>query len=145
MLLTSHTVFTSNSSQNIYPLKFCIEFDEPRAEYFDWLFDDAAYLHSTLLAASAMHDAARKQPLAKATCFHLQRTLSLLNEELSEGDAYRKNSTVYIVITLALFARLFGDYTAAETHMSGLRQIVRLRGGLKGLRRTPKLHFTIDR
>jgi len=143
--LTSHPVFTSGSSKNNIPLKVCIDFDERPNDYFHWLFQDVAFLHSILLTICAIHDSVRAQPLARITRFHLQRTLHLLNRKLAERDGYRIDSTVHVVITLALMAGLFGDHAAAQSHMSGLRQIVRLRGGLEQLRRTPKLHFTIDR
>jgi len=140
--LIFHPVFTS---QEHFPLKVCIDFDERPSDYSHWFFQDVAFLHSVLLAICAIHDNVRDQPLARVTRFHLQRTLHLLNRKLAEQDGCRTDSTVYIFITLALMAGLFGDHAAAEKHMTGLRQIVRLRGGLEQLRRTPKLHFTIGR
>ena len=145
MSLISLPVFTSGFPKKIYPLKLCIELDEPTSDFFQWLLRDVAFLHSVLLATCAFDDISKGQPLAKATRFHLQRTLSLLNKKLSEREACCNDLTIYIVITLALMASLFGEHAAAETHLAGLHQIIELAGGLGKLRQKPKLHFTIDR
>jgi hypothetical protein len=77
--------------------------------------------------------------------FHLRRTLYFLNEKLAQENAWLDDSTVYVIIMLTLMAVSFGDYAAAGAHMDGLRRIVELRGGVKYLESTPKLHYKLDR
>lgn len=130
----------------MYPVDQCIEFEKvEKREYLQWLCCDDAFFHSVLLTISAVDDYVLQRPPTDITHHHLRRTLSLLNQRLSEKDAHLVDSTVYIILTLALMAGVFGDYAAASTHIAGLQQIVRLRGGVKHLRLNSKLHFKLDR
>ena len=144
---TINTVFTyDNIKDTMYPVDQCIQFEKvEKKEYLEWLCCDDAFFHSVLLTISAVDDYVLQRPPAQITYHHLRRTLSLLNQRLSEKDAHLADSTVYIILTLALMAGVFGDYAAASTHIAGLQQIVRLRGGVKHLRLNPKLHFKLDR
>ncbi|KAI8181834.1 hypothetical protein K4K51_001578 [Colletotrichum sp. SAR 10_75] len=81
----------------------------------------------------------------KLTQFHLRRTISLLNKSLSQKNSHENEVIFHVILTLAMIASLWGDFDSAAVHLSGLQQIVRLRGGLEYLHRFPKLHFKLDR
>ncbi|KAI8266453.1 hypothetical protein K4K58_009709 [Colletotrichum sp. SAR11_239] len=81
----------------------------------------------------------------KLTQFHLRRTISLLNKSLSQKNSHENEAIFHVILTLAMIASLWGDFDSAAVHLSGLQQIVRLRGGLEYLHRFPKLHFKLDR
>jgi hypothetical protein len=136
--LTLDSVY--NVARNItYPVDFCVNFDLSRTIWFQWLSHDVAYLHSVLLATSAMHDFIMQRPPAKTTYFHLRKTIAFLNERLSDSAVSLRDSTVAVVLTLVELAGVLGDYAAVRAHIAGLQQMVRLRGGLA------KLHIKIGR
>ncbi|CAJ2506483.1 Uu.00g006130.m01.CDS01 [Anthostomella pinea] len=127
---------------NIYPIEACLDFNSTGLNRgFAWMAEDAAYLHSSLLTLSALRDYTRRQQPGSLTIFHLRKTLSLLNRKLATKDAHLLDSVISIVMTLNMMAGIFDDSTAAQTHMMGLEQVVRLRGGMKKL--NPKIRFKI--
>jgi hypothetical protein len=142
--LTLDSVY--NVARNItYPVDFCVNFDLSRTIWFQWLSHNVAFLHSVLLATSAMHDFIMQRPPAKTTYFHLRKTIAFLNERLSDSAVSLRDSTVAVVLTLVELAGVLGDYAAVRAHIAGLQQMVRLRGGLEGFRDNTKLHIKIGR
>ncbi|OHE94325.1 hypothetical protein CORC01_10372 [Colletotrichum orchidophilum] len=131
-----------------YPIEHCV--DLPRsanseALSFSWILQDKIFLHSALFYSSAVHEHVHRRQPGKMTQFHLRRTIQLLNDALSQPDSHRNEAIFHVVLTLALMAGLWGDFNTTAVHLSGLQQIVHLRGGLKYLQRHPKLHFKLDR
>ena len=129
------------------PLKNCVDFTDVETKCFEWLFYDASFLNALLLTGSVINDFSLHglpQPGTK-TYRYLHRTIVLLNEKLGERDAHSSDSTLYVVITLAVLGATFNDWRAARAHLAGLRKIIQLRGGLKYLEQRPKLHFKLDR
>jgi hypothetical protein len=63
---------------------------------------------------------------------HLRKGLRLLRERLLGEDDDKKvsDSTIGIVLKLAVAAHFIGDYQVFKQHMEGLRKMVDLRGGL---------------
>ena len=132
------------TTKSIFPVKLCIDYDSDGDNLFNRLFHDTVYFHAVVFPISYIHENRMQQTPSRTTCYHLRRTLSLLNKRLSEQDACLMDTTIYAVLALALMANISGDHAAAEKHILGLRRIVNLRGGLQALRQNPKLHFTID-
>ena len=116
-----------------------------KTAWFHWLSLDVAYLQSILLSASAINDFIMQRPFAKTTYFHLKKTIAFLNKRLSDSAVSLQDSTVAVAITLAGSADISGDYAAARAHIEGLKQMVRLRGGLEGFRDDTKLRIKIRR
>jgi hypothetical protein len=129
----------------VAPIEVCVNVDSLKPDYFSWPFYDVTFFHAALLITSATDDYLLSRNLSKTTVFHLRRTLYFLNEKLAQENAWLDDSTVYVIIMLTLMAVSFGDYAAAGAHMDGLRRIVELRGGVKYLESTPKLHYKLDR
>lgn len=88
---------------------------------------DEMCFHAVLLMASASDDLISRQRLSDASRHHLQRTLSLLNNRLSDANAYKDDLVLYVVGLLAATTVLFGDYRAASAHSAGISKIMRLR------------------
>jgi hypothetical protein len=129
------------------PLELCVDFDIARAIEFEFLFSNSTFLNAVLFTSSAINDLStpsRQEP-SKESSFHLRRTLLALNSQLDEKEAHLMDSTLLVVITLALLAAVFGDWVAASAHIAGLHRIVDLCGGLTYLRSRSKLHYKIDR
>ncbi|KAK7227994.1 hypothetical protein V2G26_000164 [Clonostachys chloroleuca] len=83
--------------------------------------------HAILLLASASNDLASQKPLSKASYRHLQRTLPLLNQRLSDPNAYRDDMVLYVIGILASMTIFFQDYESAQVHAAGISKIMRLR------------------
>jgi hypothetical protein len=141
-------VVTNNAAHfSISPLELCVDFDFIQDAEFDRLFHDSAFLRAALFTSSAINDLAissRREP-SRETSFYLRQTLLALHSKLDTRDAHRADSTILVVITLALLSIVFGDWVAASAHMAGLHRVVELCGGLKFLRQRAKLHHKIER
>ncbi|VUC29906.1 unnamed protein product [Clonostachys rosea] len=83
--------------------------------------------HAILLLASASNDLVSQQPLSKTSYRHLQRTLPLLNQRLSDPNAYRDDMVLYVIGILASMTIFFKDYESAQVHAAGISKIMRLR------------------
>ncbi|KAF7560023.1 hypothetical protein G7046_g4130 [Stylonectria norvegica] len=141
-LLTRSTLQTT-----FYPIEYCVDLPRSRdsqAKSIYWLLHDKHFLHSVIFSASAIQDTLMCRGPARTTQLHLRRTLSYLNNALFEKDSYQHDSTLFVVLTLALIAAYWGDFTALGVHLAGLQEIIRLRGGLKYLQKQPKMHYKID-
>jgi hypothetical protein len=142
------TVMTSNAVHfSVSPLERCVNFDFFRDAEFSRLFYDSTFLSAALFTSSAINDLAissQRQP-SWETSWYLRQTLLTLHSKLERKDAHRADSTMLVVITLALLSAVFGDWAAARTHMAGLHRVVELCGGLKFLSQRSKLHYKIER
>ncbi|KAK5674856.1 hypothetical protein LTS10_012593 [Elasticomyces elasticus] len=131
------------TKQTTFQFEKCVDFDIVHDAYLPWLFQDKAFLHSTLLAVVALQDLRMKRPPSKTTLFHLKKTLGSLNHTLGTSWGHHSDAIIWIILTLAWLAAMFGDQAAAATHMAGLRRLVQLRGGQEYLRQQPKQHFKL--
>ncbi|KAK4952428.1 hypothetical protein LTR10_009234 [Elasticomyces elasticus] len=131
------------TKQTTFQLEQCVDFDIVHDAHLPWLFQDKAFLHSTLLAVAALQDLRMKRPPSKTTLFHLKKTLGSLNHTLGTSWGHHADAIIWIILTLAWLAAMFGDQAAAATHMTGLRRLVELRGGQEYLRQQPKQHFKL--
>jgi hypothetical protein len=76
--------------------------------------------------------------LSRLAAFHYDQTVQLLQARINAfehglRDAIFGDSTLMVIITLAMAAQLAGDSVAAQNHVDGLLKIVTLRGGLRSL------------
>lgn len=131
----------------MYPVELFVDFDDSLFHWFQWLFDDAAYLQCSLSIASATFDAMSHSPTTERTYSHLRKAILLLNQSLSSSDATISlgNSTVAAVFKLAMFSCMVNDHAAAKAHVAGLRQMVRLCGGLGNFQNNTKLCMKLGR
>ncbi len=65
---------------------------------------------------------------------HLAQTLRLLNERLS-AKGIVSDTTIAVVVIMAGYAYLLGQYDQGLVHLKGLQQMVELRGGVSQLTR----------
>lgn len=93
-----------------------------------------------------MLDSDDSRALSKIS-LHYPRALHLLRERISLGDETKtmSDSTIMVVLVLALHARVTGDHIAAKQHMEGALKITNLRGGLGGEDVRPMLAMEIFR
>lgn len=128
----------------IFPLGAFIGFDMKDTAWFDYLTLDAAYLHITVFGAEAFMDKLLGQtnhtPNPEAT-INFVKAVQLLREKLLVGDEVAKvsNSTISVVVILAMSAHNMGEYEAGRQHMEVLRKMINLRGGLATFKGTKLL------
>lgn len=122
----------------MYPLERYIVFHKKTQVDTSWielLTSDAAYMHAALFTSQAYsyHVSRRRTALvASRAMFHHSSALRLLRERISilENQGTVADSTVLVVLYLALHAHFMLDYNTAKHHLLGLKRIVDLRGGL---------------
>lgn len=131
----------------MFPADLCVDFDITRCQWFHWLFQDAGYLQCAIFTASATQDFVCKQSITPGTYSHLRKTIALLNDNLSSNDSAVsiRDSTLSTVIMLAMFSCMMNDHNGAKAHVAGLREMVRLRGGLEAFRDNSKLYIKLGR
>lgn len=132
----------------MFPLASYIAFDSHETSWFDQLTVDAAYLHITAFAGEALTNKVRGQECLtrnQAVMQHFSTGVRLLRQRIEKGDIDAKvaDSTISIVLILAISAHLMNDRTARQ-HMEGIHRMILLRGGLVTLR-NQKLKMEICR
>ncbi|KAI1842911.1 hypothetical protein JX266_010929 [Neoarthrinium moseri] len=137
--------YMNAARDSMYPVELCVDFDLSRSLWFQWVFSDLAYLYCVLFGASAMEDYMMNESSSSLTLSHLRSTIKNLNANLSDTVLSQCDSTVAVIITLAMVAGMFDDQASALAHVAGLKRIVQLRGGLDGFRHNAKLHIKIGR
>ncbi|CAM1505951.1 Fc.00g115880.m01.CDS01 [Cosmosporella sp. VM-42] len=119
----------------LYPPEICLQVDPLQTSWSTSLLTDRVYLHSTLFSIEAYLDDYLGRPPSSLTQFHLLKTLRLLQERLAADTPESiSDPTLMVVVVLGLTAELVGDRSAAENHITGLKGMIDLRGGLETLR-----------
>jgi hypothetical protein len=129
-------------------LECCVDFDLIERTPFEWVFSDAAFVHSILCTSFAFNDFNNPQwngQLGSNTLLHLRQTLSQLQLRMSHAQAYQDEALLNAILNLVMLSAGWTDADAACAHFAGLQQIVQLRGGLGYLVTRPKLHCKLDR
>ncbi|PGH02129.1 hypothetical protein GX51_04833 [Blastomyces parvus] len=90
-----------------------------------------------MLAISSKHLAgAAGQNESVQSLTHKMRALRLLNERLRSDLDGKHDGTIYAAATMAVIEKWSKDPTVERMHHQGIRQIVRRRGGMRGVRAT---------
>ncbi|KAM0811463.1 hypothetical protein AB5N19_11819 [Seiridium cardinale] len=144
-----HQYYLRNPIRDIlYPFKYfgvLVDFREDPLWCFRTLCSEDLYFHVIRLLTSASSDLISQQPLSTTTHRYLRRIIPVLNNRISDANAFENDVILYVVSVLALIAILFGDYNTARTHAIGLAEIIRLRGGFGTVDYNPVVQFSIDR
>ncbi|KAH8653872.1 hypothetical protein BX600DRAFT_471789 [Xylariales sp. PMI_506] len=139
--------FSFIAKRVMYPLESCIVFHRNNKVDSSWIelwATDAAYMHAAVFASQAyiLYTSAKDCPMvARQVVVHHSKALRLLRERISASHIGDKtsDSTVLVVLYLALHAYFMNDHSTAIHHMEGLRNIVDLRGGLIAFSHNTKL------
>lgn len=122
-----------------FPLVAVTGFGEQDVSWFTPLKFDAAYLHVTMFAAEVFMDRVLGRQYLNTNqdaTVHFLKGVQILRKRLSLRDDNTKlsDSTIAVVLTLALSALFVGDCETFSQHMAGLHEIINLRGGIAALR-----------
>jgi hypothetical protein len=127
----------------MYPIEICIDFHVQWDRFVPWLSQDITFVYAVLATNSAYEDLEMQRPPSKMTFDHTRRALASLNQRLAVPDAYSSDTVIWVIMSLLIISCFTKDEETAQTHFSGLQEIVRLRGGFDAIE--PKLQFKIDR
>jgi hypothetical protein len=122
-----------------FPLVVVTGFSETDMAWVTPLKFDAAYLHVTVFAAEVFMDRVLGRQYVTTNqdaTVHFLKGIQILRERLSLGDENTKlsDSTISVVLILALSALFMGEDETFKHHMVGLRKMVSLRGGIAAFR-----------
>ncbi|KAJ0375760.1 hypothetical protein COL26b_006082 [Colletotrichum chrysophilum] len=92
-----------------------------------------------------LHDWLLGSKRSKKTNYHICKSLNYLNENIASKEMAIADSTVATIVTMSMVAEMFGDHAASAAHVAGLRQIVKLRGGIESFRHNLQLFAKICR
>ncbi|KAL7904119.1 hypothetical protein GGI35DRAFT_464152 [Trichoderma velutinum] len=141
----------------MYPANWCVESDNFNWLFFHWLFEEESYLQSILFSVSAFQDILSFKSTRRLnspsvaiefspeTRYYLGNTINLLNKQIQDCHLQLHDSTVAVVISLAMIADAIGDNTVCKTHIEGLKQMIRARGGLDSFRSNGHVQMKICR
>ncbi len=132
----------------MYPLESYFIFHKTTkvdTSWFELLTSDAAYMHAAVFAIQAYSFAIAStretHEASKRALSHQYAALRLLRERLYCPDPKDKfsDATILVVLYLALHAYFMNEYDTSQHHMSGLRKLVDIRGGLTAFSYNTKL------
>ena len=97
-----------------------------------WVVQDAVFANAVLAATSIYVHSSSHGLCRRPSRFHRMRTMSLLNEQLSQDIAKlspsRIHSTLHIVILLGVLAAELGNYAEIGVHLLGMKRLMELLG-----------------
>ncbi|RSL45206.1 hypothetical protein CEP53_010881 [Fusarium sp. AF-6] len=114
----------------IYPSFFCSRTEQVGSPWFKYMVSDQAFLHCLLAMVATYLNLFRKpdcEPLEATR--HFSQTLRLINPKLMQPTP-PQDSTIAIIISLAIHSKLIRDPPKCSMHLDGLQRLVDLRGGL---------------
>ena len=139
-------VFTA-IKETMYPVEWCFRPAVNANCWFHWLFQDVAYYYSVLFIASSFQDIWMASPkpgtvapgtdlsrkLSPRSRHYLRRTIALLQKRLDDPALSLEDVSIATVVSLAMVADACGDTDSAKAHVGGLKQMVRMRGGVRAM------------
>ncbi|KAH7149049.1 hypothetical protein B0J13DRAFT_295836 [Dactylonectria estremocensis] len=146
--------FLTTVKDRMYPIEWCFQQDHTKVCWFRWLLEDHTYLQSVLFMASAFQDLIDagvtandygSRGFSRRTQSHLGHTIRLLQEKIQDRERQIEDTTMSAVSTLAMVADAAGDSAGFEAHVRGLKDMVRMRGGLVGLEHNRQLQMKLCR
>ncbi|KAH8648433.1 hypothetical protein BX600DRAFT_554941 [Xylariales sp. PMI_506] len=130
--LNRHTInqfFTFYISACI-PTQLCWSVEQFMAYWMQVLFLDRTSYHCSLALMGTLNEVFFGQDLGSVeSAYHLGQAVSLVNQTLETSGAL-SNSNITVVNFLVLRELMRGDQATAEVHLTGLKRMVDLRGGL---------------
>lgn len=141
---------SSIAKQAFFPLETGLTFDEKAATWLTPLTTDRLYLHAAVFVSQYFFGSILPRKFGSVnsrTLWHVQRTVVLLRERLTdEGNTRRfSETTLAVIVNLAGYAHLTGDLILARNHIEGLHKIMGLVGETVDFRKNAKLLIEVLR
>ncbi|RDW89227.1 hypothetical protein BP6252_01259 [Coleophoma cylindrospora] len=147
-------------------VKFPIDMNSHARELIDTMFDthsgSATALRESWFAIGIIDVASFHQLLAGAASYyrflrtgnaevesqdaiaHHANSLSLVNDRITHDHAVTSDGTIGAIIGFACYYNRVGDFEKWLSHLAGLKEIVRLRGGIDSLNSNQHLRFLLN-
>lgn len=136
----------------MFPVEFTSSSPHNESSWFAPVWRDEACLRLTLyttntyLSSSCVTNPDKHRERYKSAALtHLAEALGILRKRLNDCRAATSDSTVLIVVGLALASSALGHLETAAQHVAGLQRMVHLRGGLAAFRGQTLLQSKICR
>ena len=120
-------------ADSLYLPHFRVLYDVAEPIWFDYLGQDAAYLYTALFVSQAYVEFVRGERFSRQTAALLANALPMLQANLDNPSAATTDTTISVILSLAMAADLYGDLESAKKHVHGLHKVVMLRGGVAKL------------
>ena len=118
----------------MYPMELYFHFNPLSPErWFQTALADTAQFHALLYASCVYHGLVQGITESREAALHLERASRLINDRLSGPAAEITDTTIGAVSCLAMGEAVRGHPDAWNVHMSGLRQMIQMRGGFSAL------------
>ncbi|KAJ9137498.1 hypothetical protein NKR23_g9042 [Pleurostoma richardsiae] len=117
----------------MYPIERCVDREEEYQRWFSDLSQDPAYVHTVLYSAQAYFDSFRSQSLGLRATIHMNKAIVFLRKTLGQPNLVITDSLIFVVLALALISEALGEVDAAQKHLHGLCQLIKLRGGIAAI------------
>ena len=125
-------------------LSFGITDASPTNPMRDWVFplvgESSAVLHSSLMIAAANNPTfSQGEEGASRVLVQKGRTIGLINRAVQGRTTALEDDILYAVAGMAVTEDRFGDQASCRIHLDGLKNMIRLRGGIRSLRKNRTL------
>lgn len=137
-ILTRKDLFT------VPTLSFGITETSPTNPMRDWVFplvgESTAVLNSSLMIGAANNPVfSQGDEGASRVLVQKGRTIGLINRALQGRSTALEDDILYAVASMALTEDRFGNQMSCRIHLDGLKNMIRLRGGIRALRKNRPL------
>ncbi|KAH8647648.1 hypothetical protein BX600DRAFT_475683 [Xylariales sp. PMI_506] len=136
---------TTSVFEKIYPIEKYAGYNPMKDYFLPMAFDDPATMHAMLFSAGSMILPPTRSRETPNSLFHLRECIRLVNERLRSSPPIVTNSTIIIVATIAFVEKSIGRHRNWEIHMQGLKEIIRLRGGIEEFQSDRILYSKVQR
>ncbi|CAK7203231.1 hypothetical protein SEUCBS139899_005962 [Sporothrix eucalyptigena] len=132
-------LFVAAMKSAMYPIErhVGIGTDEPGWLSKTTMCRDTDYAQIVAYSALAFFDTAQQDVKSghnnQRALIHMTRGIQLLRKRVSMLDFSSTDATIFLALALGMFSEAHDELEAAQKHLSGLFQLVRLRGGIKAL------------
>jgi hypothetical protein len=140
----NQAVLTREDLITVPELSFGITESSPTNPMRDWVFpligESSAVLNSSLMIGAANNPAfSQGEEGASRVLVQKGKTIGLINRALQGRTTALEDDILYAVASMALTEDRFGSQMSCRTHLDGLKSMIRLRGGIRSLRKNRAL------
>jgi hypothetical protein len=142
--LSNQAILTHKDLFAVPELSFGITDTSPTNPMRDWVFpqvgESAAVLNSSLMIAAANNPTfSEGEEGASRVLMQKGKTIGLINRALQGRSTALADDILYAVAGMAVTEDRFSDQVSCQIHLDGLKNMIRLRGGIRSLRKNRTL------
>ncbi|KAK3302519.1 uncharacterized protein B0T15DRAFT_308337 [Chaetomium strumarium] len=117
----------------LYPFEDILTYNPVRTgEFYTMVTGDGAAVHCVRMCGSISEAIISSEPRPDCVAYHISKICAMLNQKLNQAQG-ADAATMHCIATLAWTGCYVGRLDHWQLHMSGLRKVLDLNGGLSGL------------